>query len=296
MHRRVTSNGNNKFPDSTRTIHADLGTYTAGFTVHGLANATAHLLGPDWSSGPHNRGARASLTGPYETSFLFRMDDDETLAVELSAADQFPAKPDLPDGAKPLRSGPSGMWFKDPEPDDGIDALAARCAAAIRAIIGYTPAPVAETRYVSTPGTEFPFSVSDIARATAHILGERLGGSAVPSRKVNSHVIVGDPPRQRPRAHAMNVVPVRVSTCFQKKPNRPTFASRTEHRPSQRRIAMTVHDIDRRTRGQQDFDGRGHLRLRSKTQRSPTLGIDSPGSAPSVNSTLRPSTSPPPAA
>lgn len=39
---------------------------------------------------------------------------------------------------------------------------------------------------------------------------------------------------------------------------------------------MTVHDIDRRTRRQQDFDGSGHLRLRSKMQRSPTLGISSP--------------------
>lgn len=39
---------------------------------------------------------------------------------------------------------------------------------------------------------------------------------------------------------------------------------------------MTVHDIDRRTRGQQDFDGRRHLRLSSKMQRSPTLGVDSP--------------------
>jgi hypothetical protein len=39
---------------------------------------------------------------------------------------------------------------------------------------------------------------------------------------------------------------------------------------------MTVHDIDRRTRGQQDFDGRRHLRLSSKMQRSPTFGVDSP--------------------
>ncbi|MFD8817370.1 hypothetical protein ACFV23_39265 [Streptomyces sp. NPDC059627] len=55
----------------------------------------------------------------------------------------------------------------------------------------------------------------------------------------------------------MNVVPVRVSTGFQKEPNRPATAPRTEHRPPQWRIAMTVHDIDHRTRGQQDFDGAG---------------------------------------
>jgi hypothetical protein len=39
---------------------------------------------------------------------------------------------------------------------------------------------------------------------------------------------------------------------------------------------MTVHDINRRTRSQQDFDGSGHLRLSSKMQRSPILGIGSP--------------------
>lgn len=39
---------------------------------------------------------------------------------------------------------------------------------------------------------------------------------------------------------------------------------------------MTVHGIDHYTRGQQDFDGGGHLRLSGKMQRGPTPGIDSP--------------------
>ncbi|SHN26783.1 hypothetical protein SAMN05216499_13056 [Actinacidiphila paucisporea] len=39
---------------------------------------------------------------------------------------------------------------------------------------------------------------------------------------------------------------------------------------------MTVHDIDRNTCGQQDFDGRRHLRLSSEMQRSPALSIGSP--------------------
>lgn len=69
--------------------------------------------------------------------------------------------------------------------------------------------------------------------------------------------------------------------CTEKEANRPAFAPRTEHRPRQRRIAMTVHDIDRRPLGQQHFDDRGSLRLSSKMQRSPTVGIGSPrGSRP----------------
>ncbi len=115
-----------------------------------------------------------------------------------------------------------------------------------------------------------------LLRAPASHGRRRPGGSPVPGRKVNSHVVVGDPPRQRPRAHTMHIVQVRVSTGFEKEANRPAFAPRTEHRPRQRRIAMTVHGIDRRPRGQQHFDDREGLCLSSKMQRSPTLCIGSP--------------------
>ncbi|MER6529105.1 hypothetical protein ABT245_29330, partial [Streptomyces sp. NPDC001508] len=77
----------------------------------------------------------------------------------------------------------------------------------------------------------------------------------VAGRKVSSHVIVGDPRRQHPRAHAMNVGPVRVSTGFRERPDRPSFAHGTP--PSTTAYCHDVHDIARRTRGQQDFDGRG---------------------------------------
>ncbi len=136
----------------------------------------------------------------------------------------------------------------------------------------------------------------NLLRTPARHGRRRPGGSAVPSRKVNSHVMVGDPPRRRPLAHAMNVVPVRVGTGTQKEPNRPAFVPRTEHRPPQRRIAMTVHGIDRRTRGQQHFDSSGHLRLSAKCSGVQPSASAAPESSPSAKSALRPSTSPPPAA
>lgn len=62
----------------------------------------------------------------------------------------------------------------------------------------------------------------------------------------------------------MSVVPVRVGTGLQQEPNRPAFAPGTEHRSPQRCVAMTIHDIDRGTPIEEDFDGRGNLRLSSK--------------------------------
>ncbi|WP_330342625.1 hypothetical protein [Streptomyces sp. NBC_00557] len=127
--------------EPTSSTLSELAPYSVSFTIPELANATAQLLGPGWTSGPRRWGTCGALIGPYKTLFLFRVDDDSDLVIEYrpDASDPFPATPDLPSGVEPLQYD-DGVWLEDAEPEDGVDALAARCAAAIRAVTGYEPA------------------------------------------------------------------------------------------------------------------------------------------------------------
>ncbi|QDN54062.1 hypothetical protein [Streptomyces sp. S1D4-20] len=110
------------------------------FTLPDLVRATAKLLGPGWKSGPRRWGTCGALTGPYETSFLFCVDDQSDLLIEYrrDVADSFPDSPDLPDGVEELQFD-EGVWLEEAAPEDGLKALAVRCAAAIRAITNYDP-------------------------------------------------------------------------------------------------------------------------------------------------------------
>ncbi|MFM9452525.1 hypothetical protein [Streptomyces europaeiscabiei] len=110
------------------------------FTIPGLAKATAQRLGPLWRSGPRRWGTCGALTGPYETLFLLRVDEESSLLLEYrrDPADPFPDAPDLPDGVEVLQFD-DGVFFEDAVPEDGLRALADRCAAAIRAITAYDP-------------------------------------------------------------------------------------------------------------------------------------------------------------
>ncbi len=71
----------------------------------------------------------------------------------------------------------------------------------------------------------------------------------------------------------MSVNPVGVGTGFQQQPDRRPLALRREHRPPQRRIAVAIHGIDRRTRGQENLDDRWRLGLSRKMERRPADGI-----------------------
>lgn len=124
------------------------------------------------------------------------------------------------------------------------------------------------------PTSSAPCSARHVLRAQAgHGSPRSLGGSPVSARKVGSHLIVRDPSRQCPRTHTASVDPVEVGTGFQQQPDHRPLALRTEHRPPQRRIAMAIHGTNRRTRGQENLDGRWRLGLSRETQRRPACGV-----------------------
>ncbi|GBQ04370.1 hypothetical protein SSP531S_58640 [Streptomyces spongiicola] len=108
------------------------------FSISDTARATAQLLGRGWTAESGYWGVTGALTGPYTAEFEFVVDyqGDLTLAYTLCVADGFPDSPELPEGAKECGDG---VYLELACAADGLDRLAERSAAAIRAVTGYDP-------------------------------------------------------------------------------------------------------------------------------------------------------------
>ncbi|MFD8903069.1 hypothetical protein [Streptomyces ardesiacus] len=80
-------------------------------------------------------GITGTLAGPYSTKFTFCIDyeDDLVIAYRYSTDDDFPKDPELPERAIKCDAG---VYLELASAADGLDSLAERSAAAIRAITG----------------------------------------------------------------------------------------------------------------------------------------------------------------
>ncbi|MYX26821.1 hypothetical protein GTY75_09090 [Streptomyces sp. SID8381] len=134
--------------------------------IAAISQATARLLGGDWGSVCSYWGTTGYLRGPFATQFTFCADESEPdqggdLAILYTPdpADGFPERPTLPEGVVRIMDG---VCFEDASPDDGVDALAKRCAAVIRAITGLPEPRTPDTRVYS-----FLYEATVMVRITA---------------------------------------------------------------------------------------------------------------------------------
>jgi hypothetical protein len=105
------------------------------FSISDIARATARLLGDGWTAESGCWGVSGTLAGPCSTRFTFRIDeeDDLTIAYSYSTDNDFPQDPRLPEGV--IRCD-AGAYLELASAAEGLDNLAERSAAAIRAITG----------------------------------------------------------------------------------------------------------------------------------------------------------------
>jgi hypothetical protein len=103
------------------------------FSVSDIAHATARVLGDGWMAEAGYWGTTGYVCGPEGVTFVFRVDDDGDLCIEFEASyrDEAPKGPALPDG---VRSYWGGVILESASAVDGLDHLAQRSAAAIRAV------------------------------------------------------------------------------------------------------------------------------------------------------------------
>jgi hypothetical protein len=108
------------------------------FSISDIARATARLLGDGWSAESGPWGVTGTVSGPYTTSFEFVVDYEGDLAIRYASytADGFLEEPELP---QDVRDHKEGVYLYLACSADGLDSLAERCAAAIRAVTGYDP-------------------------------------------------------------------------------------------------------------------------------------------------------------
>ncbi|MCX4976503.1 hypothetical protein [Streptomyces sp. NBC_00620] len=105
------------------------------FSISDIARATARLLGAGWTAESGHWGTTGSVSGPFRASFTFLVDDEGDLCIAYDelVVDEFPETPELPDGVDEYDDG---VFLEDASAAEGLDALAARSAAAIRAVTG----------------------------------------------------------------------------------------------------------------------------------------------------------------
>lgn len=109
------------------------------FSVSDISRATAKLLGQGWMAESGYWGVSGVVSGPYNATFDFLVDHDGDLCVTYSRYedDGFAEHPDLPED---VGSCDEGVYLVGASASDGLDDLAERAAAAIRAVSGYDPA------------------------------------------------------------------------------------------------------------------------------------------------------------
>ncbi|MFE5923160.1 hypothetical protein [Streptomyces sp. NPDC056468] len=131
-------------PDAEPPLFDEHGNYTPSpgteypFAISDIARATAKLLGQGWTAESGYWGVTGALAGPYTAEFEFVVDyqGDLILTYTPYEADGFPDSPELPDGVKECGEG---VYRDLASAADGLDNLAERAAAAIRAVTGYNP-------------------------------------------------------------------------------------------------------------------------------------------------------------
>ncbi|MGW2421495.1 hypothetical protein ACWC0C_19975 [Streptomyces sp. NPDC001709] len=108
------------------------------FSISDIARATAKLLGQGWTAESGYWGVTGALVGPYVAEFEFVVDyqGELTLTYTPYSVDGFPDDPELPEGVKECGEG---VYLELASVADGLDNLAERSAAAIRAVTGYDP-------------------------------------------------------------------------------------------------------------------------------------------------------------
>ncbi|KNE81387.1 hypothetical protein AB0B04_18860 [Streptomyces xinghaiensis] len=106
------------------------------FSISDIAHATAHLLGEDWNAESRPWGISGALSGPFLTPFDLLVNKEDELVIEYTtryAYDALPAKPDLP---QETYACDGGVYLRLAHPAHGLEELAQRAAAAIRAVTG----------------------------------------------------------------------------------------------------------------------------------------------------------------
>ncbi|GAA2439293.1 hypothetical protein [Streptomyces glaucus] len=106
------------------------------FSISDIARATARILGDGWTAESGFWGVTGVVAPPRATTvFEFTTDyqGDLSITYEAHPRDNFPTAPALPDGVKAYDEG---VYLEGASATDGLDALAQRSAAVIRAITG----------------------------------------------------------------------------------------------------------------------------------------------------------------
>ncbi|MFI6142385.1 hypothetical protein ACIBCC_29865 [Streptomyces griseus] len=128
-------------PAPERPLFAANGEYTPEpgteypFSVSDVARAVSALLGDDWMAESGHWGTTGKLSGLFVESFTFETDyeGDLILAFGRSAADEWPRSPELPEG---FQTCDDGVFLEVASASDGLEHLAEKYAAAVRAITG----------------------------------------------------------------------------------------------------------------------------------------------------------------
>ncbi|MFI8206656.1 hypothetical protein [Streptomyces sp. NPDC085937] len=126
---------------STATAYDEHGRYMPApgteypFSISDIARATARILGPDWMAESGYWGVSGTLSGPRSAQFEFFIDEwgDLCIGFRRSTDDNWPEEPELPDG---ILRGDFGVYLELASAADGLDSLAERSAAAVRAVTG----------------------------------------------------------------------------------------------------------------------------------------------------------------
>ncbi|MFF9158290.1 hypothetical protein ACF1AB_39385 [Streptomyces sp. NPDC014846] len=141
--------GHDTEPDVARsaepTLFDENGNYSPApgveypFSISDIARATAARLGVGWQAESGYWGIDGSVAGPYAAKFGFTVDYEGDLCITFRRFNQdgLPESPAMPDGAKLYGEG---VYLEGACAADGLDTLAERSAAAIRAVTGYDPA------------------------------------------------------------------------------------------------------------------------------------------------------------
>ncbi|MFI7012621.1 hypothetical protein [Streptomyces sp. NPDC050145] len=121
---------------SSQTDHPEPGTEYP-FSISDIAYATARALSAGWlaDSGSWGVTGYLELPGVHTTVFKIGVDEDSDLYIEYTRYedDAFPDSPQLPDRVKYYDAG---VYLDEARADEGLEELAERCAAAIRAVTG----------------------------------------------------------------------------------------------------------------------------------------------------------------
>lgn len=107
------------------------------FSISDIARATARILGKGWMAESGPWGTTGTISASYVAEFVLYIDADDDLCIDFTryTDDGWPDADSvsLPDEVEAFSGG---VYLKGACSVDGLEALAERCAAAIRAITG----------------------------------------------------------------------------------------------------------------------------------------------------------------